>query len=71
MYSQTGEGAAALLVRRDGEAWNWAVLSEDGTTSAEGVAKDQDAAMSAAWATSRASAAKGAWDYPNIIVGRE
>ena len=65
------DNGPALLVRRCGERWNWTVLEADGSVGAEGEAPNQDAAMAAAWETSRAGAARTGWDYPNIIVGRE
>ena len=71
MNTQQKDRAPALLVRRCGESWNWAVVEADGAIAAQGEAPDQDTAMSAAWATSRAKAEPGGWDYPNIIVGRE
>jgi hypothetical protein len=71
MDMRQDERAPALLVRRCGERWSWTVITPEGAVEAEGEAPDQDAAMSAAWETSRAGASPGAWDYPNIIVGRE
>jgi hypothetical protein len=71
LNTQQKDRVPALLVRRCGESWNWAVVEADGTVGAQGEAPNQDAAMSAAWTTSRAKAEPGGWDYPNIIVGRE
>ena len=69
--SQDNHRTPAVVVRRSGMGWTWEVVGHDGAIYAQGAAINQEAAMTAAWETSRRAPVGSPRDYPNIIVGRE